>query len=115
MFPKDVKIHGDMNIVWLKTPIGTDEFLHEQMKIKAQELKETIIKISKMPFKMEAFTLMRNCLTQCKVTHLMRTTPPKQIKGFLTNYDNSLRQGFEELIDIELEDKWWWQARLVSK
>ena len=61
MFPKDVKIHRDMDIMWLKTPIETDEFVHEQLKIKAEELTETIMKISKMPFKMEAFTLMRNC------------------------------------------------------
>ena len=98
VFPKDLRIHGIMNIIWLKTPIGTDEFVHEQLKIKAEELKETIIKISKMPFKMEAFTLMRNCLTQCKVTHLMRTIPPKQIKGYLINYDNSLSRSRSSLI-----------------
>ena len=68
-----------------------------------------------MPFKMEAFTLLRNCLTQCKITHLMRTIPPCQIEQFLRDYDLTVREAFENLIDFKLEDRWWSLARLQSK
>ena len=72
----------------------------------------TIKKISQMPCKIEAFS--QNFLTEGKVTHLIRTIPPKQINNFLKDYDDVLRGGFEELIDVKLADKWWAQARLPS-
>ena len=114
-FPKGVKCHGSMDIIMLKTPVGTDKFVMDQLDLKLIAIKTTIRKISSMPFKMEAFTLVRNCLTLCKVTHLMRTIPPRQIEKFPRDYDSALREGFEKLIDMKLEDKWWQVARLQSK
>ena len=115
LFPTGVQIHEDMNIIMLKTAIGSDQFVKEQLEVKLGHLKSTIRKISKLPFTMEGFTLLRNCLTQCKVTHLMRTIPPKQIEKFLMEYDAAVREGFECLIDTKLEDKWWGMARFQSK
>ena len=68
-----------------------------------------------MPHKMEAFTLLRECLSQCKIVHLMRTVPPSQIEDFLVEYDNILRKALQDLIGSTLEDKWWSIARLSSK
>ena len=68
-----------------------------------------------MPFKMEAFSLLKACLTQCKVVHLMRSLPPDQLKNFLEGYDRALRAGFEKLIGKTLDDRWWEVARMNNK
>ena len=76
-----------------KTPIGTDEYVEEELSKKLTDLKDKIDKIASMPFKMEAFSLLKACLTQCKVVHLMRSLPPDQLKNFLEGYDRALRTG----------------------
>ena len=68
-----------------------------------------------MPFKMEAFTLLRACWSRCRVVHLMRTLPPEQTREFLRGYDQVLRKGFETLINCGLNNKWWDVARMNSK
>ena len=64
---------------------------------------------------MEAFSLLKACLSQCKVVHLMRSLPPRQISNFLQGYDKVLRKGFQTLINKTLEDRWWAVARMNSK
>ena len=104
-----------MNMRFLKTPIGNDEYVKVALDEKLRELKDWIKSISEMPHKMEAFTLLRQCLSQCRVIHLMRTLPPRQIESFLNEYDQILRHAFEELIGSRLETNWWWVAGLNSK
>ena len=110
-----IKIHDNMNLRFLKTPIGDDEFVEKELKKKLAVLREKIKAIIKMPYKMEAFTLLRSCLTQCKVVHLMRTLPTRQIQSFLIEFDDLLRWGFESLIGVTMEDKWWAVASMNSK
>ena len=50
LFPAGgVTIHDDMNMMMLKTPVGTDQFVQEQLEIKLQRIKSAVMKISKMP------------------------------------------------------------------
>ena len=73
-FP-DVKIHGTMNLIILKTPVGSNEFVAAEIEKKLEALKSKVDSISKMPFKMEAFNLLNVCLSRCRV-----------IKGNLTSF-----------------------------
>ena len=104
-----------MNLTFLNTPIGTDGFVETELNKKLKCLSQKINSIAKMPFKMEASTLPRTCWSQCRVFHIMRTLPPKQIHKFLLGYDQALRKAFENLIDCGLDDKWWAVARMNSK
>ena len=70
------------------------------------ELESTIKKIAEMQYKMEAFTLSRNCMTQFRVMHFMRIVPPRQLERFLQSFDKILRAGFEELVGTRLDDRW---------
>ena len=56
--PKDTKIYSSMNMTFLKSPVGTDDWVEEQLDIKLKELKVQIWKISLMPHLHEAFTLL---------------------------------------------------------
>ena len=77
----------DMNFVYLKTPIGTDEFVEEYLEEKLVNLRKEIQRLTEMKHLHECFTLLRSCASACKVTHLMRTVPPKQLKTFKNGVD----------------------------
>ena len=112
---KKINIHSNMNLKFLNTPIGTDEFVATELNKKLEELKVKINAIAEMPFKMEAFTLLRTCWSQCRVVHLTRTLPPRQISQFLAEYDCALREGFETIINCGVDDEQWSVARMSSK
>ena len=48
-----------MNINFLNTPNGTEEFVEADLDRKLQVLKYNIDVIAEIPFKMEAFTILR--------------------------------------------------------
>ena len=68
-----------------------------------------------MQHRHEAFTLLRHCSSICKVTHLLRTIPPHQLRKFLYGFDEALRKAFEKLIDQKLSERWWRIVRLPPK
>ena len=73
----DVTEDQDMNFVYLKTPIGSDSFVWSYLEKKLARLDHEINLLSEMTHLHECFTLLRSCASACKVTHLMRTIPPK--------------------------------------
>ena len=75
-FPPAITLHRDLNIDYLKTPIGSDELVNLCMGRKLKELQQTVLSISTMEWKHEAATLLKHCGTFCRVVHLMRTIPP---------------------------------------
>ena len=68
-----------------------------------------------MPFKHEAYTLLRSCAAECRVVYLMRVLPPRQMRSFMEEFDKVLHIGFEGLLGISIEDKWWRLAQLPPK
>ena len=63
----------------------------------------------------ECFTLLRSCASACKVTHLMRTTPPEQLKTFIEGFDSLLRNAMEKILGHDLNDQQWLILRLPAK
>ena len=63
----------------------------------------------------ECFTLLRSYASACKVTHLMRTTPPEQLEGFIDNFDFLLRKAMEKIIGHDLNDQQWLICQLPAK
>ena len=45
-----------MNLIFLKTPVGTDDFVEAQLHERIKVLRKKVESITAMPFKMEAFT-----------------------------------------------------------
>ena len=94
-----INIHATMNMKFLKTPVGTDDFVEDELEKRLDILRKKVNSIAEMPFKMEAFTLLKACLSRCRVTHLMRTLPTQQIWKILENWDTILR-GFLKRLSI---------------
>ena len=84
-------IDEEMSILCLKTPIGTDNFVENYLDKKLARLRREIKSLSEMTHLDECFTLLRSCASACKVTHLMRTVPSRQLTKFLDGFDSQLR------------------------
>ena len=114
-FSREVSFHETLDMVYLKAPIGSDKFVSSWLECKIDELSKIVRSIAQMPFRHEAFTLLRSCAAECRVNYLMRIVPPRQLASFMGKFDAVLRKGFEELLGKRLEEKWWRLAQLPAK
>ena len=71
--------------------------------------------LSDMTHLHECFTLLRSCASACKVTHLMRTIPPEQLKTFLEGFDSLLRDAMEKILGHDLNEQQWLTCQLPGK
>ena len=115
MFAEGVEVYSSLDMTHLKVPIGSNSYVAGVLDQKLKKLKETVEWVAKMPQKHEAFSLLQGCVSACRVTHLARTVPPRQIAAFFDEFDTVLRAAFEELIGTELEDRWWRQCQMTGK
>ena len=89
---------------YLKTPIGTDSFVESYLDERLGRQRGEIKSLSDMTHLHECFTLLRSCASACKVTHLMRTIPPRQLKKFLNGFDSELRKAMGRTLRHDLND-----------
>ena len=71
LLPKNITVVEDeeMNLVYLKTPIGTDKFVESYLEEKLVRFRKEIDLRNEMTNLHECFTLLRSCSSACKVTH----------------------------------------------
>ena len=91
-----------MNFVYLKTRTGTDSFVEKYLDVKLVQLENEIRSLSEMTHLHECFILLRSCASACKVTDLMRTIPPNNMKKFLAVFDLLLKKAMEKMIGHDL-------------
>ena len=117
LLPAQIEVHEDedMNFVYLKSPIGTDAFVEKYLDGKLAQLRSEIRRLSEMKHLHECFTLLRSCAGACKVTHLIRTVPPNQLKKFLSGFDFELRKAMEKILGHDLSDEQWLVCQLPAK
>ena len=101
--------------VYLKSPIGSDDFVEGYLEGKFIRLRKEIGMLSEMTHLHECFTLLRSCASASKVTHLMRTVPPKQLSKFLDGFDGELRKAMEKIVGHDLSDNQWLTCQLPAK
>ena len=104
-----------MDFIYLKTPIGSDSFVETYLDKRLARLRREINSLSEMRHLHECFTLLRSCASACKVTHLMRTIPPTQLKKFLRGFESELRKAMEKLLGHDLNDSQWLVCQLPAK
>ena len=67
---KNIKVRPTLDMKYLKVPIGSDQWVAKQLEEKLEELKSTIEKVTSMPQRQEAFTLLKS-----DAHHASPTTP----------------------------------------
>ena len=90
LLPSTMNFHNNYDMVWLKAQIRSDVFAQEWLRGKLVKLKELGTSIARVPYKHEAFTLLRSCAAECRVMYLMRVIPPRQLEGFMKDFDAML-------------------------
>ena len=117
LLPEDLDVveNEEMNFIYLKTPIGSNNFVNEYLEKKLSRLEKEVRLLSEMTHLHECFTLLRSCASACKVTHLMRTIPPLQLTTFLTGFDTLLRKAMEKILGHDLSDQQWLICQLPGK
>ena len=113
--PTDIVMHDSYDMIYLKAPIGSDDFVADWLSVKLTKLENIITSITRLPYKHEAFTLLKNCAAECRVMYLMRVIPPRQLGKFMENFDELLQRGFEKLLGIQITEKWWRLSQLPPK
>ena len=106
-FAADITLHKNFDIVYLKAPIGSDQFVKSWLENTLENLGKVIHSVARMPYAHEACTLLRSCAAECRVVYLMRILPPRQMTCFLQEFDKLLKKGFEKILGIWLPEKWW--------
>ena len=86
-------------------PLGSDDFVESRLGLK-QELFSTVSLVGRIPYKHEPASLLRSCVSECKVVHLARTLPPRQSAPILREIDKILRSGFESILEAKLSERW---------
>ena len=74
-----------------------------------------VTSIALMPFRHEAYTLLRSCAAECRVVYLMRTLLQRQIRKFMQLFNELVKKGFEAIIGANLPQRWWRVAQLQPK
>ena len=92
-------------MIYLKAPIGADGFVEAWLRTKLDKLRNIVMSIAQIPWKHEAFTLLRSCASECRVMYLMRVIPPRQLQKFMQEFDAMLKKGFEAILGIEIDMK----------
>ena len=93
-FAAEITIHNSFDMIYLKAPIGSNDFVASWLAKKLIKLKKIVRSITQMPYKHEAYSLLRSCAAECRVTYLMRILPPRQISEFMKDFDKVLLIGF---------------------
>ena len=89
----------------MNVPIGTYDYVEEVLEKKLVELKNLVDDIVKIPYKHEAFSILKACASDCRIVHLLRTLPPHQSLPFATKFDKIVRDGFTDLLECPLPDR----------
>ena len=117
LLPSEIQVieNENLNFVYLKTPKGEDAFVEKYLEEKLTQLRREISALSEMTHLHGCFTLLRSCASACKVTHLMRTIPPKQLWKFIDEFDSLLRSAMEKILGHDLSDQQWMICQLPGK
>ena len=111
LFNEEIQIEHTLDIEYLKCPVGDDEFVKEYLDGKLTELKTTTKILSEMPYAHEAWTLLRFCGSNARITHLQRVLPPKQMKPFNKEYDNLIRDAYCKILGVRHFPDWSWNIQ----
>ena len=64
-----------------------------------------------MPYLHDAWTLLRYCGADARVTHLQRVIPPTQMEWFNKKYDAQIRTAYSHILGINNIPEWSWEIQ----
>ncbi len=111
-FPPEVSIKEE-GIELLGAPIGPDSFITPFIHAKVQECTHLWEALPSLDDPQTELLLLRMCLSFCKLSYLLRTTPLHQFDW--SQYDIGIRASLCNILETTLPDTAWLQATLPLK
>src|SRR5688500_7726796 len=75
------------NLIVMGSPVGTNDFFETTAHEGVMRNKALLKNLSGLGHKQGQTLILRKCLSYCRMIHLMRTTPPDQIRRGLRSFD----------------------------
>ena len=115
-FPAPVKRQPPEGVEILKVPIGSDNFICEKLRERAQKVANAVARLERLEDAHVEFTILRACLGSCKFNYVLRgICPSTAVINVLQEIDDSMRLALEHLLHCSISDGAWLQAGLASK
>ena len=109
-----ISIENTMNVVYLKCPIGDDQFVRNHLEAKLLDLRRITKILGEMLYLHEAWTSLRYCGADARVNHLQRVIPPTQMKWFNEKYDLQIREAYSHLLRVSNIPNWSWKIQKLT-
>ena len=92
--------------------IGPDSYFESFVHKKVTNVHNMQIHLADLDNPQVALHLLRSCLGQCKIAHLLRTLPPGSASESFLLFDSNLRSSLESILCSSLDSTAWHQATL---
>ena len=103
----------DEGVELLGAPIlGPDSYFESFVHKKVTNVHYMQIHLADLDNPQVALHLLRSCLGQCKIAHLLRTLPPGSASESFLLFDSNLRSSLESILCSSLDSTAWHQATL---
>ena len=107
VFPPDIRrIDGD-GIELLGSGIGTPSFVSSIAESRVTQAATLHDVIPSLDDPQSELALLKSCAGVCKVTHVLRTSPPVDISSATARFDASLRRCLERVAEASIDDTSW--------
>ena len=99
-------------IIVLGSPIGSHEFVHEQIKKKIEKIQELTQLLPNIKDPHSEFVLLRSCFSLPKVVFLARSTDPTHHQDLWAGFDDLIRDTLNHILGSAINNQQWAQAQL---
>ena len=103
-------------VVLLGAPLGSQEFMEEEVERKVQKVKEVSLLLALLQDPHIEFVLQRACSGMPKFSYLLRTVDTTTMVHLLEEFDRNTRDSLARILGAAIGDRTWEQSKLpVSK
>lgn len=104
------RVSADGNFELLGAAVGNERFSEEFAARKVANAAALLQELPAFEDPQVAVRLMRSCAGPCKLTHIMRMTPPRLHMEALRRFDDDMRTTFSKVTGLAPGDPEWHQA-----
>ena len=112
LLAKGAVLIEDQGINLLGAPIGSREFVEEEVRKKVEKVRVVTELLPLLQDPHVEFVLLRSCLSMPKFSFVLRTTDTTDIVHLLRDFDATTRDGLARILGTAIDDETWQQAKM---
>lgn len=99
-------------ILALKVPIGSEDYVREQMRMKVEALRDRLDILGEFENTQVALLILRVCMGVCRINFLLRALPQPLTVQAATQFDEMQRLAFTRISGAVITDETWVAVQL---